>query len=360
MSSEKELQRRVYFRNKRRMYRKEEAAARMCLVEQVVTLTAHLSQLECADRRKHTAPSSAKNDSMLAWVHVARALLDDGRLRHAQHKALKAQVKAQRMLVREMKAWVISNGVLHSELGSRVPTWRDWTLPADAAARKLGKEWIIKQMYHNTDRIFMENHFPAIDSGETIDFDMDVDLSAESQTTFLFRSQMVLAMDLDEYQAHFSETIFTLRCYVPSYTRDLPLVVADVEGNTREYGFVTPRHEYVHVLYGEFRTDDRCPLRGVPPATPLDMVRISFELFGISSSHDIHQLPDGRLHRRAFTMQSTSFIDEETPAPWDDDAGDYNVDLSSCPSHLKGLQFFHINRILVEEKLRCAGELDPQ
>ncbi|KAF0700838.1 Aste57867_8637 [Aphanomyces stellatus] len=357
---EKTLQRRAYYRHKRRAYRFEEANERARLQDEVQTLVAHLEKVreEEGRRREASRRPSGGSKTILSWENIAEALSDDRELSKAQNKVLLTQVKTYHVLARELRSWVVSHYALQSELGAQSQTWRDWSLPANAASRKLGKEWITNRMFHNTDRVFIDNNFPSIESGTTIEYDLEVDPASDEITIFHFRSQIYLDMDMDEYLDKFYSTLFSLRCYVPQYSPDLPLVVAEIEENTREYGFITPRDEYVHVLFGEFRTAERCvlvmtqiqdddALRG-PYATCRQRRRLTW--------HDIRQLPDGRLHRRAYALQTTSFT-AQAPAPWDDDAADYNVDLSSCPSHLKGLQFFHIHRCMVEQRLRSGGAL---
>ncbi|KAF0719754.1 Aste57867_826 [Aphanomyces stellatus] len=67
-----------------------------------------------------------------------RRLADDEELSQAQNKALRHQIWQQSVLVRELHRWV-----------------------ACTTLREMGKEWILKQMYHNTDAVFQQHGYGA-------------------------------------------------------------------------------------------------------------------------------------------------------------------------------------------------------
>ncbi|KAF0700850.1 Aste57867_8649 [Aphanomyces stellatus] len=97
-------------------------------------------------------------------------------------------------------------------------------LPWEVVAKALmdvRKEWITKQMYHNTDRMFIEYGFPSMAS---------------------------------------TECLLSLQCLVPTYAPLTPMVLEQVDSPTRQHAFFTPRGEFINVVVREFRTADRCVL----------------------------------------------------------------------------------------------------
>ncbi|CAK4200373.1 unnamed protein product [Aphanomyces euteiches] len=93
-------------------------------------------------------------------------LCEDRRLAQSQQRNLRKQLVKQEQLAKEMYAWVVANVSIQTEksLNTNTLTWRHVSLASNPTTRGLGKEWITKQMYHNTERIMLENGLPPFES----------------------------------------------------------------------------------------------------------------------------------------------------------------------------------------------------
>ncbi|KAF0750571.1 hypothetical protein AaE_006664, partial [Aphanomyces astaci] len=147
-SADKKLKKREYMRNIMRFYREEKRDELDALKAQVAAL-----QSEYKSRLR-----ASKRDLLLPWRQVAIALRDDLRDIQNERASLRAKAAALASLIRTSKGWVSTNLVrrrfCHTSMHAITPTWRNVTLERDEQARELGKAWITKQMYHNTDRMF--------------------------------------------------------------------------------------------------------------------------------------------------------------------------------------------------------------
>ncbi|ETV63531.1 hypothetical protein H257_19543, partial [Aphanomyces astaci] len=76
-------------------------------------------------------------------------------------------------ILRDMEAWVAHHQSIPSSLNACVSTWRDMTLLEHPPSRDLGKAWITRQMYHNSNRMFHQYQFPSTTSSHDL-YDVEV------------------------------------------------------------------------------------------------------------------------------------------------------------------------------------------
>ncbi|KAF0700832.1 Aste57867_8631 [Aphanomyces stellatus] len=336
---DRKLRRREYFKHNKRLHRQQDREERESLLREVQELKQKIQRFS---QRAVARESNEETTTMLSWRDMALALGDGFRTTAAQHEALKAQVAEYKVLRAMMQAWVATNAAVTTRLDGNVATWRDTTLMVHPASRQLGKEWIMKRMYHHTDEWFQFHGFPAIDANETVDRYLDFEF-ADGEYIGIYRDQVEIDSTLDDCVEYMHATMLTLRCYIPQYSPSIPMLLDQEAGNTRQYVLVTPSNEYVNVLTGEFRTKNRCVI----------VIRqIVDDEACVGGRHqrqrsrmqwlDIHEIPGSngrRLKFRIATHMSQSFTPEDGVIPLEVDALDFGISLTTCPEYLQESRF---------------------
>ncbi|KDO24060.1 hypothetical protein SPRG_10847 [Saprolegnia parasitica CBS 223.65] len=113
-------------------------------------------ELEAIPKRPgHSAP--------LSWHDVAKALQDDTLEQVRENRSLKRQVAHAKTLLATLQDWMARVVRPNERVPSLVEeTWRHSQLLAgDDASRQVAYEWILRQVYHNTDRALAHVAFPA-------------------------------------------------------------------------------------------------------------------------------------------------------------------------------------------------------
>ncbi|KAF0719247.1 Aste57867_1170 [Aphanomyces stellatus] len=141
-TGEKATRRRLLEKERQRQMRIRKKAFYSSLVQELATL-------ETALRTSNATRKPV--DVMLSWRDVAQAL-EESRVDSATaNRRLKDRFHQVQLQVQELHAWVTA---VPASLDATGPTWRDVTLLKSPSARELGKEWIVKRMYHHMDRVF--------------------------------------------------------------------------------------------------------------------------------------------------------------------------------------------------------------
>ncbi|ETV90776.1 hypothetical protein H310_14512 [Aphanomyces invadans] len=322
-ATDKKARRRVYFKTMRQMYRNEEKQEKEYLIKKIQELENDLATLVLLQKS-----GSDESKTALPWKDIAQELNEGVKVASSGLKMLKTQVETIATQVWAMKKWVVANSVLKSGLDSRVPTWRDVTLLAHPTSRRLGKEWITLQMYHNTDRIFQQYGFPALDSPETIDWDTE-SINIDGGDYTVYRRQAKMAESLEDAIAFVDSTLLSIQA---SYAEQhaISQTVVEIEGNTKQFAIVTPRQEFVNLLCGEFSTPSRCVfvLQQIldDEACPHRGFRQRNRMFW----HDVQELPSGRtvvrsvaIHTLCYTKEGSIAIDENSQV--------LEVNINGCP-----------------------------
>ncbi|KAF0700854.1 Aste57867_8653 [Aphanomyces stellatus] len=312
--------------------------------EEFETLQAMIEALEVTKtklQRRHTG-SDGGDTMMLTWKDVARALWEHRRTVEASHASLSTDVQSQQIVLQEMQRWVAKHGsVPTSSLDAAAPSWRNVTLPAHPAARKLGKEWILQHMYHNTDRVLREYGFPAINSDDNIVHDMVVDMT-DAGYKGIYRSQSEIAATVEQFVGFIQGTTFTLQCLIAQYSPSLPLLVDETQGEMRQQALVTSRHECVNMLWGAFYSQDtsRCVLvlqQIQDDAAMASPQGARFRQRNRMSWYDIHRIREGHIKYRVLSLNLPSFSAETRAAALAEEARDFGFEeqLNGLSDHLK-------------------------
>ncbi|KAH9154272.1 hypothetical protein AeRB84_003600 [Aphanomyces euteiches] len=237
-------------------------------------------------------------------------LCEDRRLAQSQQRNLRKQLVKQEQLAKEMYAWVVANVSIQTEksLNTNTLTWRHVSLASNPTTRGLGKEWITKQMYHNTERIMLENGLPPFESD-------------------YWRGEMKKYID-----AMHSILLFELG--VVEYTQ----IVYQAHENT--YQYVSSNEEHVNVLVGIFLAADQCV--AVVQHIHDDEMNPSTRRYRNRSAWVVTDRVKGdssSFTYRIVACETQSMTTKGEFAPLEVDAADFKVDLSSCPDHLKAQRF---------------------
>ncbi|CAK4617195.1 unnamed protein product [Aphanomyces euteiches] len=202
--TERALKKRLYFREKKRMQRKELRDEALYLKNRVSELEAVLMAIQPPSRSRVADDDS---NTMLTWKEIARALSETSNETLAHQQTLTVQTQSMRKRIADMQRWMQVNMTYHPQTigGMANWTWRNVTLFADPEIRALGKTWITEHMYHNTEAIFKSHGFPSIEEQlYSIDFSHDgTSIVHRSQTEMGIPASLLLQI----YRRHFCEAL---------------------------------------------------------------------------------------------------------------------------------------------------------
>ncbi|KAF0700835.1 Aste57867_8634 [Aphanomyces stellatus] len=311
-------------------YRQEKKLKRIQLKQKVEELAQLRDALADASRRLPM--------TRLPWRDVAKALQEQRDEVESDKRTLERYLKEQRRLLHDMQQWVAVQLSLQASPHAGVPTWRNVSLLANPVSRRLGKEWILKHMYLNTDRVFQQYGFPPpnlqVDVKKELRFEFD-----DEGYVILFKEQLhSVKGSLQRQVSQFYHTLLSLQCMVVFYSPALSMVIEEVDGFTRQYAFVTPRGEFVNVLVGEFHSSNRCVIVGQEIQSD-DSVADYYRHHQRNRTFwfDIYTVPDG-LRTRDIKLHSHPFVLGGSNLDRIQDAGDFGLNLSDCPTHLHDIR----------------------
>ncbi|KAF0739250.1 hypothetical protein Ae201684_005169 [Aphanomyces euteiches] len=326
-------------------YRREKKNALNSLQRTVAVLEYTKEKLLEEKASKH----KPMDNEGLPWKEVAKALEEYRRLTESDNIILRTKLRRLDGLVQEMHRWISVQVSLMEKIDyGNGKSWRNISLSKDPEARRLGKQWIMQHMYHNTDRMFQLHGFPSLESGE--DIPCDVIMNFHDDGIFsTFRSQIERETSLEQAVDYFQSTFRGLQCFVSTYSESTPLILDEVEDSTRQVAYVTPRNEYINVLCGEFITPDRClfVLQQIQ-ADESDSSHQKCRQRGRMTWYDIHRRANNRIQRRVLSIHTESFASDSRRFGIVEEALDYGIDLSSCPMHLRETRFPQTFRKLLE------------
>ncbi|OQS01002.1 hypothetical protein ACHHYP_02021 [Achlya hypogyna] len=141
--AERKRRKRIYNRHKQQIYRQNALSEINSLQQLVPELEAQLTAL------LKLRPST----SCLPWREVATALAAGKSESDEIHEKLVAKKNSNQVLLEAMVAWVAAQQGLQAPARCPVQKWRHISLPVASDARKLGLDWISRQMLYNTERI---------------------------------------------------------------------------------------------------------------------------------------------------------------------------------------------------------------
>ncbi|KAG9399542.1 hypothetical protein AC1031_011936 [Aphanomyces cochlioides] len=245
--TERALKKRLYFREKKRMQRKELRDEALYLKNRVSELEAVLMAVQPPSRSR--VPDDDDN-TMLTWKEIARALSETSNETLAQQQTLTVQTQSLRKRIADMQRWMQVNMTYHPQIigGMANWTWRNVTLFADPEIRALGKTWITEHMYHNTEAMFKSHEFPSIEEQlYAIDFSHDgTSIVHRSQTEMGIPASLLLQI----YRRHFCEALMIDGVRTPNVS-----TLKETSGSTALHQVISNHAagpEFANLLVGEF------------------------------------------------------------------------------------------------------------
>ncbi|RHY87869.1 hypothetical protein DYB37_012965 [Aphanomyces astaci] len=196
--------------------------------------------------------------------------------RKSKH-VLQAQIECEQVLA-ELKEWMAMS-TIHATPSTHRTSWRDFTLLAHPTSRRLGKQWITQQMYHNLDRAFMQHGMPpphplAVSSPDNMHHSMDLEFSDDGHC-FVQKAQKIWSLPLETVVALFRRhtgSMFTLDAFTPVHSQVSTLylsistqvmqIATEEDGNTtlHVYPPCASGGFSFSLLCGEFHSHDRTVL----------------------------------------------------------------------------------------------------
>ncbi|KAH9131660.1 hypothetical protein AeRB84_021710 [Aphanomyces euteiches] len=277
--------------------------------------------------------SQAKLQGKLPWREVATALQEERQLSETQNKALRAQVKEHRKHVHDMYKWVLGTLVIQTGPNATTPTWRNVSLHANPASRKVGKQWITKFMYHNADRMFHEYGFPSIASGEILPCELDFPYKEDAGFTTVYRHQVDGNIPFEYMTTGFSVE-WIIQSFMP---QPVATILNEADEESMQCAVLSHDGEYVNLL--SVHDDETCK------ATDDNYQRN--RLFWI----DIHRLPGGRTRNRTLFFTSAIFT-KDGYVSLDEDARDWGFTVSQYPPEQQEAMFVSSMRRAVSAQHR--------
>ncbi|CAK4514663.1 unnamed protein product [Aphanomyces euteiches] len=293
--------------------------------------------------------SQAKLQGKLPWREVATALQEERQLSETQNKALRAQVKEHRKHVHDMYKWVLGTLVIQTGPNATTPTWRNVSLHANPASRKVGKQWITKFMYHNADRMFHEYGFPSIASGEILPCELDFPYKEDAGFTTVYRHQVDGNIPFEYMTTGFSVE-WIIQSFMP---QPVATILNEADEESMQCAVLSHDGEYVNLLCGKFITDDRAIF-----ATDDNYQRNRLFWYAhlgklrlMRCRIDIHRLPGGRTRNRTLFFTSAIFT-KDGYVSLDEDARDWGFTVSQYPPEQQEAMFVSSMRRAVSAQHR--------
>ncbi|KAF0719239.1 hypothetical protein As57867_001161, partial [Aphanomyces stellatus] len=270
----------------------------------------------------------------LSWKDIALGLQDDANLSKSQSKALRRQVRDQAGLLRDMQRWVEFT-IMTQAPNARTSTWRDVTLLANPASRQLGKEWITKQMYHNTDRMFHQHGFGHPDH---VYFTHEI-LFTDAGLEFVLCRQFTSVRSIDELVRLNRDNLCNVLLVNLLQVPETPTV--DASGHVTQHQMVSIHGDYVNLVCGEFWNDtrDRCVLaiQQIHHDELWDATQFRNRTIWL----DIRQRGNGAegCTARLLSLASQSHLAGGRSLSVDAEARNWGLDLTACPPAQKEALF---------------------
>ncbi|KAF0690168.1 Aste57867_18418 [Aphanomyces stellatus] len=255
---ELKMKKRLYIRSKMRHYRSEEKNEVLALKKKIFDLENDVLRATKPNEfrlRAQAAAGARKGPEILPWKDVAIALREDRSLSEFQNHALKKQVDEYCLMVECMQRWVGSATHMQNVLHPATKSWRNVSLLSNPAARRMGKDWITKQLYYNTNDIFRFYQFPNDEAVPTSDFVVNDIVFSETCFDTVHCRQMLVNIPIERLQQALHGRNFW------ALFMDGVLGAAEVEAqdkiNLIHHHAMTVRHEHANLLSREFLDDDR-------------------------------------------------------------------------------------------------------
>ncbi|KAF0693644.1 Aste57867_15407 [Aphanomyces stellatus] len=315
---------RLYYKNFMREYRKKQR-------NEVEFLQAQVEALEEDLRRR-----AVTADGRLPWRHVAHAMKEDMEIVAQENKALKEESERTYGMLHALYRWVVERASVPVSPDACISTWRNTSLPLNPTIRQQGKEWIMRQMFENTDRIF--ESCPLNDSVASI-YDMDVQFLDECFVVRLYRQYTTGDESFAAYVSRYREN-FVQSLKLDSFRRvDPAKTEVEASHSTVMHRLTTSTGEFVNLLSGEFVAIDRAVVvaqniiddEGAPHEVANQRNRFLWM--------DIRRRGDGTATVRQFYATSQAFTKHGGYISLETDAGNFHCDLSTCPSEWKQMMF---------------------
>ncbi|KAF0719747.1 Aste57867_819 [Aphanomyces stellatus] len=313
----RKAKKRAYLREFMQGYRQKVKNATQSLKDQV----RHL-EVECK-RRSFT--------TLMPWHEVADALRLERSETETEYHALKKKLREVEAVAYTMQQWVLAQSPVPRSPDAVTAswTWRNVTLMADPATRTLGKEWILQQMYFNTDRMFHHHGFPPIESMESM-YEMEIQFKDDCIYYHAKRQMETFPPDAivrRMYRDRLCSILMTDGYNLVS----VPTIVETTETTTL-HQMTTRRGEWINVLVGEFNCDARCVI--VAQQIQTDEVLGKAGAKGSRQrsrmmwcvTYDFQRLASGRWMYRTLYLNSQSFLHRDgTYVPLDVEAEDIGL-----------------------------------
>ncbi|KAF0716070.1 Aste57867_3041 [Aphanomyces stellatus] len=248
-------QRRAYFRDKQRLHRQREKDELMRLRAEYAVLARELQAFQLPPRSADISASMSGHDDhfRLSWqeiAHVFRTELDraGSERAHLRNKTI-VTLECIHALHR-----VVLAARRRPTATSLSPHWCDPThavLPSRPDARATAKDWFMRQMYHNTDRVF--HGFPST-KGPTDSVNViDVQYAGPTYLHSIEQSQTTFGVSLEAVVDVLRQRLHTF------WPLPLPVhLTVETTDNTNFYRVPLPFEGHTCLLHGWFSERDRC------------------------------------------------------------------------------------------------------
>ncbi|CAK4114610.1 unnamed protein product [Aphanomyces euteiches] len=256
------MKKRLYIRKKMQFYRSEEKNEMLALKKKTFELENDVIRLTRPNQfRLRINPVAANIEpEALPWKEVAIALREDRDEKTLQTRSLKHKVDERAFVVECMRRWVDSATAMQHSLNPAAKSWRNVSLLAHPEARAMGKDWITKQLYHNTNDMFRHYGFPNGSNDDN--FVMNEILFNEACFDTISARQVIVNMPFEALQkALHGRNMWILMM-------DNVLGATELDVDSRKPGDLIHHHamsvidEHANLLSREFPEEDRCVFVG--------------------------------------------------------------------------------------------------
>ncbi|CAK4070594.1 unnamed protein product [Aphanomyces euteiches] len=345
------LRRRIYLRNIRRVYRRNEKQERLELMDKVVGLEAQLKKLQTPSSKSQTQDTPK---SLLSWAIVAETLADEKNAVVAENSSLKHDIAKYKSFGEGMQKWVaaqhtavrskrgknlprqINMDLMHlwAQLSAEnvprriraLPSWHNTTLFAEPSLRKMGKQWITQQMFHNTERMYQTFSFPPFESDTPcfyINFEYD-DVKYDAVLCRQYGDSRDFDVVCDLYRYRLCDELA-----VEGPARTLINTIKEQDDLTTLHQMTTRDGEWINLVCSEYREDGRSFFVVQQIIDDELLVHDNSRLRNRMSWIDVRRMPDGSTKKRLICFQSQSFTKADGAVPLEEEVAMWGLYLAA-------------------------------
>ncbi|OQR85977.1 hypothetical protein ACHHYP_11116 [Achlya hypogyna] len=150
-----------YNRERNRRFRLMEKQEASQLTQQIQELQTQLKQINTKKKAAATEEDGSRCSELLPWKDVATIFKTMKEASTEKQSSLQSKVRKYKEIACIMNTWVSKSMAIPDFSDPFKQSWRNSSLMAHESSRRLGFDWITKQLYHNIDAVIQHCGLPS-------------------------------------------------------------------------------------------------------------------------------------------------------------------------------------------------------